>query len=132
MALINSRSVRVSTAMDPSSTLLDLLHCGARIDCDAAGYERLAEAAHRVEGWDDLPALAETHGLAPLLQMHLRHASIPVPSGIRRQLDVLTIRHRDTNRLRMHALGEILDAFEKAGIAALVLKGAALANIIYP
>jgi hypothetical protein len=118
--------------MDPASTLLDVLHCSARIECDAAGYGRLADAVRRVDRWDDLPALAEIHGLAPLLQMHLRHASIPVPSRIRRQLDVLTIRHRDTNRLRMHALGEILAAFDKAGITALVLKGAALANLIYP
>jgi hypothetical protein len=36
------------------------------------------------------------------------------------------------NRVRMRVLGDVLRAFEAAGIRALVLKGAALAHLVYP
>ncbi len=114
------------------SVPFDVLRCCARVECGVADYERLAYAASRVDNWEGLPSLAERHGLAPLVYTHLRGAGVTLPSGIRRQFDALSVHHRQANRFRMRTLREILDAFESAGINALVLKGAALVHVIYP
>jgi hypothetical protein len=47
-------------------------------------------------------------------------------------LQARTIQHSHANRVRAAALAEILAAFQAAGIEALVLKGAALAHLVYP
>jgi hypothetical protein len=49
-----------------------------------------------------------------------------------RQLQALTVRHRHANRVRTEALAEVLAALEAAGMAPLVLKGGALAHLLYP
>jgi len=99
----------------------------SQLDC-----RRLAEAASRIEDWDEVAALAERHGLAPLLYVQLRRAGLAIPPAARETLQALYLRHRRANQVRFQVLGQVLDAFEAAGIRALVLKGAALAHMIYP
>lgn len=115
---------------DPALT--DLLRLCARAHGDPTAYGRLAEAAARLPTWTGLPALAEAHGLGPLSYAHLVHAGVELPSDIRRQLLASAVRHREANRVRFRTLAEILDAFGEAGIPVIVLKGAALAHILYP
>jgi hypothetical protein len=55
-----------------------------------------------------------------------------MPPDVQRALQGLYLRHRLANRVRMRVLGDVLRAFKAVGIHALVLKGAALANLIYP
>jgi hypothetical protein len=62
----------------------------------------------------------------------LRTAGIEIPPVAKLALQGLYLRHRQANQIRTQALGEILAAYETAGIKALVLKGAALAHLIYP
>ena len=62
-------------------------------------------------------------------------SAVPVsdfPPHTRRQLLALTVRHRRRNDIYSRVLREVLDAFNAAGIDAVVLKGAALAHVLYP
>lgn len=79
-----------------------------------------------------LPTAAEEHGLAPLLYVHLQQAGVEIPPAVRRDLLALTLRHRHANQVRGRVLAEILAAYEVAGIEVRVLKGMALAHLIYP
>jgi hypothetical protein len=108
-----------------------LIHA-ARVACSPAALAALARAARRFAAWHEIPAQAEHHGLAPLLYRHLRAAEIDLPRPVARKLQALTVRHRHANQVRTAALGEILAALDGAGIAPLVLKGGALAHMIYP
>ena len=114
---------------DPA--VVELLRLSARVDSDAATRQRILDAASRLVNWGDLPAMAEAHGLAPLLYVHLSEAGAPIPVEARQRLFAASIQHREANRARFRALGEILDAFEHAAIPVVVLKGAALAHLLY-
>ena len=106
----------------------------ARVSCDAALYERIARQAAALDpqAWGTLPHRAEAHGIAPLLFTHLKAVSAPVPTEVQRALRGLTLRHRLANRARMAVLGSMLARLGTAGISVCVLKGAALAHLIYP
>jgi Uncharacterised nucleotidyltransferase len=82
-------------------------------------------------GWDTVVRDAEATHLTPLLHDYLRHQRV-VPATTMRQLDALRLRHLARHRERTEALAEILDVLEHASIDVRVLKGAALAWIIYP
>ncbi len=82
--------------------------------------------------WEELVVLAEGHGLAPLLHAHLTSAGIRPPQPADDRLRARALQHAHANRLRARVLAEILHAFYDAGIQALVLKGAALAHLVYP
>ncbi len=94
-------------------------------------YAQLRQRARALSSWDDVPAQAEAHGLEPLLYTHLQAANVALPPHVQQQLQVRTMQHAHANRVRFTALAEILDAFQSAGIPALVLKGAALAHLVY-
>jgi hypothetical protein len=82
-------------------------------------------------GWATLAAHAEAHGLAPLAHICLQPHRHAVPEATMQQLEALALRHRLWHRERIIALAEILQAFERVSIDAIVLKGAALAWSIY-
>lgn len=82
--------------------------------------------------WDELPALAEQQGLAPLLHWHLQALDIACPDHIRRTLRILFLRHRQCNQVMTAVLKEVLVDLRQANIDVLVLKGAALSHTIYP
>src|SRR6185503_4285201 len=104
----------------------------ARAQADAADREALVEAAAKLTNWQAVPDAAEAHGLAPLLHHHLTTAGVVMPTDVHQRLFGLAALHRDANRVRFRVLGQILDAFDIAGISVLVLKGAALAHLVYP
>jgi hypothetical protein len=70
--------------------------------------------------------------MAPLLYAHLKAAQVPIPFGARRELQGLCARHRHASRVHTRILRDVLTTYNAAGIRALVLKGAALAHLIYP
>ena len=92
---------------------------------------RLVDAASRLTRWAEVPDAAEAHGLAPLLYRHLSDAGAPLPMETRQQLFASNVRHRDANQYRFEILGQILEAFEREDIRVVVLKGAALAHLLY-
>ncbi len=44
----------------------------------------------------------------------------------------MTLSHRHANRVRFRVLGDLLDAFAREGLPLILLKGAALAHLLYP
>lgn len=108
-----------------------LAHC-TRLDSGPEHKARLARLAGAIGDWARLPAQAEGHGLAPLLYRHLQTAGVALPLPVKRELQALYLRHRHANEVRAAALAEIITAFQNAGIEARVLKGAALAHLLYP
>lgn len=115
---------------DPA--LAELLRLSAALDRDETDYQPLVDTVARLRAWSALPAAAEAHGLAPLVHFHFSRARISCPPKIERRLLGLTLAHAGANRLRFQVLREILDLLDEAAIPVLVLKGAALAHILYP
>lgn len=109
-----------------------LLALCARAEAHPEQLARLARQAAVYPDWEALPAAAERHGLAPLAFKHLTAAGAPWPAAVRRTLQAQAVRARYANAARFQALGEILRAFTAAGLRVLVLKGAALAHLVYP
>ncbi|HMA36110.1 MAG TPA: nucleotidyltransferase family protein, partial [Chloroflexia bacterium] len=120
----------VTTPAAPATAVL-LALC-ARATGHPIQYARLADVAGQVTSWEGLPAQAEAHGLAPLLYTHLQAAAIPLPAAIQQELQGYYLQHAHAARVRTAVLGEILRALAAAGIDVLVLKGAALAYLVYP
>lgn len=110
--------------------LADLLRSCARLPDDAS-LDQLRLHAARVN-WPEFPDLAEAHGLAPLAHLHLARAGVAPPVEVQQRLFGLATLHRTANAARFDFLAAILDAFEAASIRVLVLKGSALAHILYP
>jgi len=95
-------------------------------------YDRLAGLLDQFEEWESLPAEAEKHGMAPLLYHHLGHLGATIPDSVRRLLVGLNLKHRHAEQVRSRTLTEILGRFEAEGITTLLLKGIALAYLVYP
>jgi hypothetical protein len=112
----------------PSFRLLTLC---ARADSDAVQHQQLAQAAASAD-WEEVLPLAEAQGMAPLLYFHLKAAGIALPLNVKRELQALYVRHRQASQVRTRVLRDILAACSAAGIRVLVLKGAALAQLVYP
>lgn len=108
----------------------DLLRSCARLPDDARLDELRTHAAQ--VNWQGFPELAEAHGLAPLTHLHLARAGVSPPVDVQQRLFGLATMHRTANAARFEILAGILEAFEAASIRVLVLKGAALAHILYP
>lgn len=115
-----------------SPAIPQLLANCARLDSGPENEARLAHLAGNVRDWAGLPAQAEAHGLVPLLYSHLQTAGVSLPLPVKRELQALYLRHHHANTVRVAALADILAAFQSAGIEARVLKGAALAHLVYP
>ncbi len=104
----------------------------ARAQAHPIQLERLAVQAKGYTDWESLALQAESNGLAPLVHLHLQATGLPLPEDTRRALSALTLRHRRANQIRFNILAEILTTLEEEDIKVLVLKGAALANTVYP
>ena len=84
-----------------------------------------------VRDWDALLALAEEHGLGPLLFSHLTDAGVDVPTDARRKLQAVYVRHQRSNEVLFAVLERLLGVFEGAQIDVVVLKGPALVELVY-
>lgn len=82
--------------------------------------------------WQGLTNEAERQRMAPLLYLNLRTCGAKVPATARDQLAALALRHRLACGARTRALGEILQACAAQGVKLVLLKGAALAYLVYP
>jgi len=96
--------------------------------------ERLAHCFTQPLSWPDLLADAERHGVVALLHRHVV-ALDALGSSPTHVHERLTLRARTcvawNLRLR-HALGRLLAAFNRAGLAVMPLKGPVLADQLYP
>ena len=95
-------------------------------------YTRLREAVSRVQRWDWLAERAEAHGLTPLVYTHLQAADVALPLSVQDELRGYYLQHAHASRVRTTVLTDILTAFQARAIEVLLLKGAALAYLVYP
>ena len=112
-------------------TITLLGHCACAI-WDEAHNDRLAQAAVGFAAWETLPAEADAHGMGPLAYVRLRAAAVEMPRRVERELQGLYLRHRHANEVRTRVLAEVLDICQGNGIRVLVVKGGALAHLLYP
>jgi len=85
--------------------------------------------------WRLLAPMAKSEGVAPLLYWTFQRANMPalrVPAKILSFLASEYYRTAAQNMLLYQALDPILAALQTAGVPVIVLKGAALANTLYP
>jgi hypothetical protein len=95
-------------------------------------YAQLRQQAQALPDWDAVPTYAEAHGLVPLLYTHLQAADVALPPRVEQQLQGYYMQHAHATRVRAQVLTDILARFQAAGIDVLLLKGAALAHLVYP
>lgn len=113
----------------PSSTLLCLC---ARCTSHKEFEDQLLQTCQDVGDWDLVITQAESHGIAPLLNLHLTKLKIKTPKAFRIALQLLCIRHKQANAIYQATLEEILLLFKAEGIQSLLLKGASLCQTVYP
>ena len=94
--------------------------------------QEIAVSVARILDWTVIPALAEKHGMAPLVKRNLSLAEVRLPSSVQRDLLALTLRHRLINQVRSRVLSDLVRAFHQADLPYRILKGAALAYTLYP
>lgn len=82
--------------------------------------------------WQELLNQAEREGMAPLLQKHLMESGADVPSMVKGALNILTKRHQKQAGTRLAVLNEVLTRFAQKGLTPILIKGAALAETLYP
>jgi putative nucleotidyltransferase-like protein len=121
--------MQTNSADRPIATLLALC---ARAHGHPAHEQRLAQLVRQLPTWEGVAGAAEAHGLAPLLYTHLQAAGAALPIAVKQELQGYYLQHAHANRVRGQVLGELLAAYRAAGIDVLVLKGAALAQLVYP
>jgi hypothetical protein len=109
----------------------DLLRNAACVELDDRTAGAIKQACNAQRDWGSVIREAELHGLAPWLHMRINDAGAEVPEDIRRKLAALKFRHGNAIRIRTRALLEITAQLDCHDIDVLVLKGAALAHLIY-
>ena len=109
-----------------------LLHLCARATSAPGLTEKLVDGCAGITDWDALLVEAEHHGLGPLLHWHTHSLGDSCSIGFRRAIRLVYLRHHHINTIYAEVLTDILELLNTAGIAALVLKGAALCHTIYP
>ena len=92
---------------------------------------RLPQALSALPPGVDLVAHAVEHGLAPLLLAHVRAAKAAVAPSVGVRLYAQHAYHTHVAVVRRRIVAEIVEGLTGAGIPLLVLKGAALAQLVY-
>ena len=118
--------------MAPAEQFDPLLALCARWPGHPGQYAQLRRHAQAGPDWDAVPIYAEAHGLVPLLYAHLQAAGVTLPPHAKQQLQGYYVQHAHATRVRAQVLADILERFKAAEIDVLVLKGAAIAHLIYP
>lgn len=92
---------------------------------------RLRVALDAVRDWERLLVDAERQGLEPLLLEQIHRLASPLPPGVEARLKARCVQHAHASAVRSRVMSEALEALDRAGIPSLVLKGAALAQLVY-
>lgn len=92
----------------------------------------LSEVVRQPMDWSLVPKTAADHQIGPLLYWHLKEYGINYPQDIRRALAAMYTRQKAIAAAQAQTLAEIIKTFTVAGIDSVVIKGGALAHVIYP
>src|SRR5262245_5793842 len=92
---------------------------------------RLPAAFASLPSSDELADAAEQHGLEPLVLAHARAADLALPTRIRDRLRARQAQHAHAADVRTRVVCDVARSMEQARVPFLVLKGAALAQMVY-
>jgi hypothetical protein len=115
----------------PSHTTFRALALCAGLPGTPALKERLRREAAGLPSWDDLAQGAEDHGLEPLVLAHFRDAGVGVPAHLADRLRTRWMQHAHAHAIRTRVIQEFGRVLAAASIPFLLLKGAALAHLVY-
>jgi hypothetical protein len=112
------------------SVVLDALRAAIREDAESISPAAAVSAA---PDWDRVLEMARTHRIGPLLYRGIRRLpQTPVPPRALEALKEMYVENAARNALLYRALEDLLGALHSADIPAVVLKGAFLAERVYP
>ena len=97
----------------------------------AAVAQRLPSALATVPSFDELAIAAEQHGLEPLVLAHLERTGLAIPATVRDRLRARLTQHAHAAAVRARVVADVAGAMAQAEVPFLVLKGAALAHLVY-
>jgi hypothetical protein len=126
IAEINTQNARMA---DHSYSIFGLI-CSPYLSEKRAGL--LREQTNLYGDWSAVPRIAAERQVGPLLYWHLREYGVRYPQQTRRALAAMYTKQKAIAAVQADALVEIVKVFADAGIASVVIKGGALAHIIYP
>jgi len=110
-----------------------LLYC-CRTDRDDQNKEEIIETERKGIDWDHFLKKTRENGISGIVYRNLdeRRRDYPnVPSTILEELKSEYYLNAANNALIFEELEKVLEAFKKSGLQIIVLKGAALASIVY-
>jgi len=117
--------------MDKSTKVKILLHClGVKTEWTLTdGIENLS-----TDDWDEVIQLAGINKAIPLLYHHLRitHKIAGIPAELKQKLLDASLFSSDCNVRLYYELSRLLKALNNEGVPVIVLKGSALAELVYP
>jgi hypothetical protein len=97
----------------------------------AAVAQRLPPALSAVQSCDELAIAAEQHGMEPLVLAHIEQTGLAIPADLRVRLRARRTQHAHAAAVRARVVADVVCAMAQAGMPVLVLKGAALAHLVY-
>ena len=97
----------------------------------AAVAQRLSSALAAVTSLDELAIAAEQHGMEPLVLAHLERAGLAIPPNVHDRLRARRMQHAHAAAVRSTVLADVFGVMTHAEVPSLVLKGAALAHLVY-
>ena len=97
----------------------------------AAVAQRLPSALSAVPSFDELAIAAEQHGMEPLVLAHIERTGLAIPADLRARLRARRTQHAHAAAVRARVVADVACAMAQAGVPFLVLKGAALAHLVY-
>jgi len=103
----------------------------ARPPGSAAVAQRLSSAFATVPSFDELATAAEQHGMEPLVLAHIDRAGLAIPTDVRDRLRARRTQHAHAAAVRGRVVANVVCAMAPAGVPFLVLKGVALAHLVY-
>jgi hypothetical protein len=92
---------------------------------------QLSTALSAVPSSDVLANAAEQHGMEPLVLAHIERMGLAIPAGLRDRLRARQAQHAHAASVRTRVLADVVSAMAQAAVPFLVLKGAALAHLVY-
>lgn len=115
--------------MDPT---LRLLATCTSLEPGPEALSAIGRASRDIGDWNGLLEEAELQGMVPLLHRALKTAGVSLEGGTRLKMQGMVLRHRLVNQVRHQVLVEVLEKAGEAGLQPVLVKGAALADLLYP
>jgi hypothetical protein len=112
------------------STFRFLSLCTQRPGSVAVG-RHLPPALAAVPSSDELATAAEQHGLEPLVLAHIERTGLAMPADLGARLRARRTQHAHAAAVRARVAADVVQAMAQAGLPFIVLKGAALAHLVY-